>query len=939
MKKLLNLSAALCMSLLISVASVMASAKMEVPLGETVSLQAQILQGGTDYKWAASKDGEIVTSQSGSFFTYTFDQQGEYIINLSAEDRSGETQFTKINVMVGDRYSQPPQNSSGDGSALNQPLVNVDAQTLPLTNSEKQVSILGDEGRVVFDLATHPDILEYRVDKNIFIDSDGNGVANDDIDNVADRSYLIGGIYQTTYDISEANKVTAEITAVTTTGQKLKRQIEILFDSYLVSDEAIQASLDTLPVQSEDGNIYLYGNKGSVAFYPRLTRGEVLEYRIDKNIFIDSNQDGDPANDIDNQSDSSFKNGDVWVTDYEDNDQQIIAQLIVVGTGGAGSRIQREIIFTDRPEPEVVPGQTGASIMLTADKDLVQVGDPIAYSVEGLSQSLDEYEFEWDFNGDGEVDQTTEGLNTVSFIYEQAGIQNVAVRVVDKSGNEATFSKEILVKDIDITEAVFDFEIDGNTVRFNDKSTVSANLSNKSLSYSWSFGDTDEANYQAQEDQLTSTNPLYTYKEPGTYLVTLTVTDSDQVTSTVTKELIIEGALGEEVAPTSENSAEQSSEGGSFIGSLFKIILYIILVIVLLVILIVGGLLGFLKIQHPDLVFSELIDELKIKLLSMMGIHEDMVYHDDEAPQDLHDPSDVQSVDTIIPSEPVSPVEPEEQISQPEEAPVEQPDLSKANGPTPDWLKTPAEPVTPELNKKEVIEAEVVEEMPVSPAEPAPEPVEAEKQENPFEKPVQKQEIEPESSSPLSEPAPVEPAPEPEPITPPEVKAPETPEPNEAEVVSPQVQATPIQVEEKQEPKPPLESPVESKAQAEVMPVEKSKEPRPNKPDLSKQKSDEPKPEAGEEGSSPKPRRRRRPRSRNRSRQNGPNSNPQATPPQANQNRSNPQGGQPSNQSEPKASGQKQAENQSTPKPEKPITPPDGDLSQNDGPVPDWLKQ
>ncbi len=988
MKNLLKLSAALCMSLMISVASVMASAKMEIPLGETVSLQAQILQGGTDYKWAASKDGEIITVQSGSFFNHTFDQQGEYIVNLSAEDRGGETHFTRINIMVGDRYSNPPTNSSGDGSNLNTPLVNVDAQTLPLINSEKEVHVLGDEGTVVFDLATHPDILEYRVDRNIFLDSDGNGIANDDIDNASDRSYLVGGIYKTTYDTTEANKVTAEITAVTTTGQKLKRQIEIIFDSFVVTDETVQASLDTLPSLSEDGKIYLYGTKGSVAFYPRLTKGEILEYRIDKNIFVDSDQDGDPANDIDNKTDPSFKNGDVWLTEYQDSGQQIIAQLIVVGNGGVGSRLQREIIFTTRPEPEVSGNQnTGDSIALEADKEFVQIGDPIAFSVEGLSQSLDQYEFEWDYNGDAEVDQTTEGVNTVSFIYEQAGIQNVTVRVVDKSENEAVFTKEILVKEIDITQAVFDFEIDGKTVRFNNNSTTAANLSNQSLSYAWSFGDTNEENYEAQRDQLTSSSPLYTYVEPGTYLVTLTVTDSDQVTSTISKELVIEGLEGEVIASENENTNQANTEGGSFIGKLFKVILYIILIILLLVLLIVGGLLGFLKIQHPDLVFGELIDELKIKLLSMMGIHEDMVYHDDESGENLQDPTIPQeSVDTIIPPAPKPDIaETPEVAPEPVETPVAEPDLSQANGPTPEWLKPKPETTPPVTEKADVIEAEVVEETPVETAAPeapvAPEPMTV-PQENPFEKPI-------EPSSPLNE-TKVEPVPMPEPA--PEVKpdvqietpaSVEPPVETPAEELSPAAEPVPIQEiptpnseiqpEEVPEPSPVPEdtpTPLPEVAKPDVVeaPVEKpsvvgeeklmdeKKVGATKKPDEMKAPMPLAKSEANSETGATKSRRRRRPRSRNRSRQNGEGGNKPQNPqgentasmPNTSEKQPSPRPPRPPRSERPRVDGKK-TENSSKPEPKKtesptaeapkPITPPDGDLSKNDGPVPDWLKQ
>lgn len=358
LKKLFKLSVTLILIVLISASGVRASGKMEVNLGEKVTLQAEDFSGS--FKWVAKKGKEIISTQGTSIFSYTFDQQGEYSVNLTITDSAGNTKSTTVMVLVGNRYSVPTGSGATGimeaGGALNVPL-KVSLDTLPIQSSEHSVHVLGDEGSVVYDIGVRDDILEYRVDRNIYLDSDGNGIANDDIDNADHSSYLLGGIWQTKYLATESNKIAAEVTVVNKLGQKAKSQIEILFDSAPIKEGSAVAVLDTLPVlDSAKKKILVYGDQDIVAFYSRRSQGDILEYRIDTNVFVDSDGDGNPANDIDNRTSSSFKTGDVWTATYNKSDQQIIAQLIVVGKGGAGSRIQREIAFTDKPivvTPEV----------------------------------------------------------------------------------------------------------------------------------------------------------------------------------------------------------------------------------------------------------------------------------------------------------------------------------------------------------------------------------------------------------------------------------------------------------------------------------------------------------------------------------------------------------------------------------------------------------
>ena len=702
-------------TLLLFTATVAASGKMEVALGEQVILEAESLTVGREYKWVVTKAGDILNTQEGNVFDFTFDQQGEHIINLAVEDPFGISQNTTVHVMVGGRYSTPVTGDSG--TVFDVPL-RADLSTLPAMDENGTVRIVGDRGYIAFDIAPRADVLEFRLDRNIYVDSDQNGIPNDDIDNADDPSYLRGGIWQAEYRSDESTDVVAELTVVNTSGSTSKTQVDVQFVQPGSTGE-LEAVLDTLPPRSDnDGKIYVYNDQGKVAFYARRSQGDILEYRIDANIYVDSDGDGVPDNDIDNRTDDSFETGDVWVTPYKNTDEPVAAQLIVVRADGKGSVISREVVFIDRPSSDSGSASDG-SIQLNADKSLVLRGDPITFVVDGLEFSLDNYTFEWDFNGDTDIDQTIEGDNQVTYIYDVPGLQQASVRVQDQDGNRASFTKEIQVNDLALTTANFEYVLEGKTVQFQNTSTVGSSVESQSLSYKWNFGETDEVNYAAQNDQIGVENPTYSYLEPGNYSITLTVTDADGGTDTKATEIILEGV--------SEVDAPADDSEGSLLGMIFRVILYLLLIVVILILTFLVGMLTFLKVKHPDLVFEELIDELKLKILRLLGMQDAL---DDEFSSGSS-PSPVDGVAVTggkIPpyhpkNKPLDPPQPKSvsEKVQPETSKKVPPktesknksdisltpktNLDNPNAPVPDWLKKENRaPITPP--KKTVIEAE-----------------------------------------------------------------------------------------------------------------------------------------------------------------------------------------------------------------------------------------
>ena len=73
----------------------------------------------------------------------------------------------------------------------------------------------------------------------------------------------------------------------------------------------------------------------------------MYEYRIDKNIYYDSDGDGDPANDIDNQSDISFLTGAGYTAQYQASWEKIATKLTVTDEKGNQDSEQVEIVFAE----------------------------------------------------------------------------------------------------------------------------------------------------------------------------------------------------------------------------------------------------------------------------------------------------------------------------------------------------------------------------------------------------------------------------------------------------------------------------------------------------------------------------------------------------------------------------------------------------------------
>lgn len=171
---------------------------------------------------------------------------------------------------------------------------------------------------------------------------------------------------------------------------------------------------------------------------------------------------------------------------------------------------------------------TAAEPSFTVEGSTFEVGQPVRFSDASIPTSGTSIKsYLWEF-GDEAKSTSTEAAPT--FTYLKDGTYSVSLTVVDSNNLPATFKKNIVV--VNPTKADFSFDMEeylmGDVVKFTDLSTAKAPTTIKS--WYWEFAD---------EEGSTSTeqNPQFRYTKAGVYPVKLTVTDSYDLTTSISRSV------------------------------------------------------------------------------------------------------------------------------------------------------------------------------------------------------------------------------------------------------------------------------------------------------------------------------------------------------------------------------------------------------------------
>ncbi|MCK5414609.1 MAG: PKD domain-containing protein, partial [Thermoplasmata archaeon] len=217
-------------------------------------------------------------------------------------------------------------------------------------------------------------------------------------------------------------------------------------------------------------------------------------------------------------------------------------------SGNTNLTAERTVQVLDVTSPVAL---TGSDVAIDQHQD-------VPFSAEGSYDNVDIAIWTWTLT-DGTGSVVLEGAETTHTFHE-AGKYIVRLTVKDPSGNSATDTMDVTVRDITdpVPDAGDDKTVDQNTTVFLDGSGSSDNVAISR--WTWTFL------YDGIDRQVDGQTAQFVFRTPGVYRITLTVMDragnSDSTTVTLTVKDIIDP-----VPRTPKSSEARGEETVTFSGA------------------------------------------------------------------------------------------------------------------------------------------------------------------------------------------------------------------------------------------------------------------------------------------------------------------------------------------------------------------------------------
>jgi PKD repeat protein len=200
--------------------------------------------------------------------------------------------------------------------------------------------------------------------------------------------------------------------------------------------------------------------------------------------------------------------------------------LTITNDDGETDTFIDEIYITGTPSTNISPVAS-----FTQSTQTTSIGESINFDASS-SHDPDGFieTYLWDF-GDGKSEI---GMN-INHTYKNIGVYTITLTVMDNnSGTDISTSSITITETISIPPAAIltkseETTIPGIIIIFDG--SESYDYDGSIVNYLWDFGDGTTASGVSVE---------HAYDEPGTYAITLTVTDNDDLVSSTTSEIIIQ---------------------------------------------------------------------------------------------------------------------------------------------------------------------------------------------------------------------------------------------------------------------------------------------------------------------------------------------------------------------------------------------------------------
>ncbi len=203
---------------------------------------------------------------------------------------------------------------------------------------------------------------------------------------------------------------------------------------------------------------------------------------------------------------------------------------VIDNDGGTYDATER---FGDVSSLEVTNGPNLSPVVdFSVDKTTISVGDSITFvssSYDPQGDELSNTDYRWDFDGDGEFDDSSSGPQ-VNRQFNTPGEYEVRLKVTHRGLSTSAVKKIFVQPTQSLPQAAFTYKIEGNTVIFDGiHSRFDPDLEDTTLRFEWDFDVDDDANGNGINDddiQSQDLKPSFTYLEKKAYRVRLIVKDT-----------------------------------------------------------------------------------------------------------------------------------------------------------------------------------------------------------------------------------------------------------------------------------------------------------------------------------------------------------------------------------------------------------------------------
>lgn len=441
------------------------------PLGEFIPSAA--------YQWDFEGDGEFERGVSGAKVTHRYALPGMYDATLKVTKNGLSSQYQmKIRVLAS---TQKPE------------------AAFIYIPSGARVKFVSNSA---VDPALENKDLRHAWDFDTTVDTDGNGIPDDDADSAllspeyefaGDKDVFVG--LRVTDSVGNSDQVVRKIPFL-----KTDQERGPLGATRVVP---LKPVLTTNPPQNQiDHRVYLTPPYSDLIFNAQQSTGKIQEYRIDTNIFVDTDGDTIPDNDIDNKTHKSWKDGTSFKASYRQSDGDIRAKLTLVDLEGRQKSQVVDITFAEPPKTDLNRLETPDQILalfqnvpviaFDVSTPFVQPNQEVSFDASKTKFPDEKVkEFRWDFDGDGLVDEIS-FEPTITHQYAEAGVYEVILEAVSDRGLQGEYSQTVFVRGgLALPVADFTYDLKDNELVIANTSTLDPSFDPLAVQYQWTFSRLD----------------------------------------------------------------------------------------------------------------------------------------------------------------------------------------------------------------------------------------------------------------------------------------------------------------------------------------------------------------------------------------------------------------------------------------------------------------